>query len=68
MVFKMIPDPGVIQQDLVKVLKIQQPNLSRITKQLEMSGYIQIKKISRSNYYYPDIKLYLGFKGSLLGG
>ncbi|RPI78771.1 MAG: MarR family transcriptional regulator [Desulfobacteraceae bacterium] len=67
-VFKAILDhPGIIQQDLVKVLNIQQPNLSRITKQLETSGYIQIKKRSRSNYYYPDIKLYLGFKGSGLG-
>jgi hypothetical protein len=53
--------PGITQSELSKLVKKQQANVSRVTRELEADGYITIKRKSRSNYYYADAKYQLGF-------
>ncbi len=49
-----LENPGVTQQTLAKKVKKQQANISRVTRELEADGYIQVKKVSRSNRYYAE--------------
>ena len=61
-VFQAILDhPGITQSELAKLVKKQQANVSRVTRELEADGYITIKRKRRSNYYYADTKYQLGF-------
>jgi intracellular sulfur oxidation DsrE/DsrF family protein len=53
--------PGITQSELSKLVKKQQANVSRVTRELEADGYITIKRKSRSNYYFADTKYQLGF-------
>lgn len=56
-------NPGIKQIELAKLVKKQQANVSRVTKELEADGYIIIKKLGRTNYYYADTKYRIGFSG-----
>ena len=68
-VFKAILDhPGINQKELAKTVKKQQANVSRVTKELESDGYINIKRESRSNYYFADTQYQLGFSGNTPAG
>jgi hypothetical protein len=60
-------NPGINQKKLSKLVNKQQSNVSRVTKELEAPGYITIKKVGRTNYYYPDIKYHIGFSQKLNG-
>ena len=61
-IFEAILDnPGINQAELSKLVDRQQANVSRITRELEADGYISIKKVSRTNYYYAEPKFQLGF-------
>jgi intracellular sulfur oxidation DsrE/DsrF family protein len=57
--------PGITQSELSKLVKKQQANVSRVTRELEADGYITIKRKSRSNYYYADTKYQLGFSNNI---
>lgn len=54
-------NPGINQKDLTERSRKQQSNVSRITRELETQGFIEIKKKGRTNYYWPDVKYHLGF-------
>ncbi|MCP5104997.1 MAG: MarR family transcriptional regulator, partial [bacterium] len=54
-------NPGISQKELAKSVKKQQANVSRVTKELEADGYIDIKRAGRTNYYYAEAKYRIGF-------
>jgi intracellular sulfur oxidation DsrE/DsrF family protein len=57
--------PGITQSELSRLVKKQQANVSRLTRELEADGYITIKRKSRSNYYYADTNYQLGFSDNI---
>lgn len=59
-------NPGINQTDLSKLVKKQQANVSRVTKELEADGYIMVKRVSRTSYYYADSKYQIGFSDKYL--
>lgn len=59
-------NPGINQKELAKQVKKQQTNVSRITKELEAEGYIGIKRMGRTNYYYADPKYQIGLTDNFL--
>lgn len=61
-----LENPGVTQTKLAMLTKKQQANISRITKELQADGYISIKRVSRTNYYYADSKYQIGFSDAYL--
>jgi DNA-binding transcriptional ArsR family regulator len=66
-VFEAILDnPGVNQTELAKQVKKQQANVSRVIKELEADGYITVKRVSRTSYYYADTKYQIGFSDKFL--
>jgi len=58
--------PGINQTELAKLVKKQQANVSRVTKELEADGYITVKRVSRTTYYYADTKYQIGFTDKFL--
>jgi hypothetical protein len=59
-------NPGINQTELAKLVKKQQANVSRVSKELEADGYITVKKVSRNSYYYADTKYQIGFSDNFL--
>ncbi|HLP59730.1 MAG TPA: MarR family transcriptional regulator [Candidatus Deferrimicrobium sp.] len=59
-------NPGINQTELAKLVKKQQANVSRVTKELEADGYISVKRVSRTSYYYADTKYQIGFSDNFL--
>lgn len=59
-------NPGINQKELAKQVKKQQTNVSRITKELEAEGYISIKRMGRTNYYYADSRYQIGLTDNFL--
>lgn len=59
-------NPGINQTELAKLVKKQQANVSRVAKELESDGYIIVKRVTRTSYYYVDTKYQIGFSDKFL--